>query len=49
MWWEKAIHTILIVLEQLVHGSMIGVLQRRFDALLQAGMLRQNLPIMVPG
>jgi hypothetical protein len=26
----------------------IGVLQRRFDALLQAGTLRLNLPIKVP-
>jgi hypothetical protein len=28
---------------------VVGVLQRRFDALLQAGTLGLNLPIKVPG
>jgi hypothetical protein len=28
---------------------VVGVLQRRFDALLKAGMLRLKQPIKVPG
>jgi hypothetical protein len=35
--------------DYVIKKLVVGVLQRRFDALLQAGTLRLNLPIKVPG